>query len=207
MSTHNASARNLSLPLRKPVSSARPSGTRPPLLWHALTTHPKHEAMAQTGLENSGFETYLPRHRVVRRWSDRKKTAEALLFPGYLFCRFARHDKLSVLQSPSVRSIVSVGRDPVPVDDAEIDSLRQLISTGRAVDVCPYIQVGRAVRIERGPFRSLRGVILRADESWRVVVSVEALGCSAAIELDADQLAPDRSAWAPQHRLALTASS
>jgi len=159
--------------------------------WYALTVHPKHEQLAQRGLSHQDLETYVPIHRVQRRWSDRNKDLTMVLFPGYVFCRFATHDKLRVLTSPSVRSIVSVGRDPLPVDDAEISSIRALVASGRPVDVCPYIRVGQPVRITHGPMSSLRGIVTRTNDSWRVIVSVEALGCSIAVEVDADQLSPD----------------
>lgn len=159
--------------------------------WFALTIHPKHENLAERGLRHQGFEAYLPVHRVRRQWSDRAKELAMVLFPGYLFCRFDATDKLRVLTSPGVRSIVSVGRDPLPVDDSEIESIQALLGSGRPVDVCPYIRIGQHVRIAQGPFESIRGVIARVKDTWRVVVSVEALGCSVAVELDADQLRPE----------------
>jgi transcription antitermination factor NusG len=91
-----------------------------------------------------------------------------------------------------VRGIVRNGREPIPVDDAEIASIRTLIASGKPIDVCPFLRVGQHVRISHGPFESVRGVILRSDNNWRVVVSVEALGCSVSVEVDADQLLPEK---------------
>ena len=125
-----------------------------------------------------------------RRWSDRVKDADVILFPGYLFCRFSAVDKLRVMISPSVRGIVSTGRNPIAVDDSEVSSVRALIATGRPIDVCPFLRIGQHVRIQQGPFASVRGVIIRAQDNWRVVVSVAALGCSASIEVDADLIEP-----------------
>jgi transcription antitermination factor NusG len=160
--------------------------------WFALTVHPKHEHLAERGLRHQGFEVYLPLHRSRRRWSDRTKTLDMVLFPGYVFCRFQPQDKLRIMTSPSVRGIVRTGRDPVPVDDAEIASIRSLIASGRPIDLCPFLRVGQHVRINHGPLESVRGVILRSDDNWRVVVSVEALGCSVSVEVDADQLSADK---------------
>ena len=159
--------------------------------WFALTVHPKHEQLAERGLKNHGFEAYLPVHRLRRQWSDRRKDLDMVLFPGYVFCRFDPAHKLRVLQSPAVRSIVSSGREPLPVDEAEISSVRAVIASGRPVDLCPYMRVGQGVRVRSGPFEAVRGVIARVKDSWRVVVSVEALGCSVAVEVDADQVTPE----------------
>jgi transcription antitermination factor NusG len=163
-----------------------------PFPWFALRTHPKHEHVAERGLQVQGFETYLPVHSVRRRWSDRVKILETVLFPGYVFCRFRWQDKLRAVTSPAIRSIVSVGRDPLPVEKSELDAIRAVIASGRPVDLCPYLRVGEQVRITHGPFTSVRGVIVRARDNWRVVVSVEALGCSVSVEVDAGDVLPDR---------------
>lgn len=159
--------------------------------WFALTVRPNHERTAERGLLNQGFEAFLPTQRVRRRWSDRTKEIDAVLFPGYVFCRFALLDRLRILNSPGVRSIAGLGRDPAPVDDAEISAVRALISTGRLITPWPYFRIGQRVIIDHGPLASLRGVVVRAKDSWRVVVSVDALTCSIAIEVDFDMLVPD----------------
>jgi transcription antitermination factor NusG len=120
-----------------------------------------------------------------------------VLFPGYVFCRFDTLAKLQVLTSPAVRSVVSLGRDPVPVDETEIAGIQALVASGKPVAICPYLRVGEYVRIQHGLFASVRGVILRAQENWRVVVSVEALGCSVSVEVDADQVLPERKSPQP----------
>jgi transcriptional antiterminator RfaH len=160
--------------------------------WFALLTQPKHEHAAERGLRAQGFETYLPVHNVKRRWSDRVKIVHTVLFPGYVFCRFSSRDKLRALTSPAIRGIVSVGRDPVPVDESEIAAIHAVIAAGRPVDLCPYLRVGEHVRITHGPFTSVRGVIVRTQDNWRVVVSVEALGCSVSVEVDSGDIQPDR---------------
>jgi transcription antitermination factor NusG len=159
--------------------------------WFALTVRPNHEQSAARGLGNQGLETYLPVHRVRRRWSDRIKESDAVLFPGYVFCRFGQPDKLRVLQSPGVRSIVGHGKQPAPVEDDEITAVRALIATGATISPWPYLRIGQNVRIEHGPLAHLRGVILRAKNAWRMVVSVDALGSSVAVEVDNDMISPD----------------
>jgi transcription antitermination factor NusG len=164
--------------------------------WFAVTVHPKHEYLAERALKYQGLETYLPVRRVQRQWSDRRKQLDAVLFPGYLFCRFESRDKLRVMQSPGVRGIVSAGRDPLPVEESELASIRALIASGRPLGVYPYVCAGQRVRISGGPLDSVRGVIQRvkkhAHDVWRVVVSVETLGYSVCVEVDADQIVPDK---------------
>jgi len=161
--------------------------------WFAIRVRPKHEKAAAISLGRQGFEEFVPVHRVRRRWSDRVKDVDAVLFPGYIFCRFPRHDRLRVLNSPSVESIVGFGKTDIPVDDAEIHAVRTLVASGRPLAPWPFLRIGQNVAIESGPLAGVRGVVLRDPDSWRVVVSVEALDRSIAVEVDRDVISLERS--------------
>jgi transcription antitermination factor NusG len=167
------------------------------LSWFAIRVRPKHEKAAAVNLGRQGFEEYVPVHRVRRRWSDRVKELDAVLFPGYIFCRFPRHDRLRVLNSPSVESIVGFGKTDIPVDDAEIQAVRALVASGRPLAPWPFLRIGQNVAIDSGPLAGLRGVVLRDQDSWRVVVSVEALDRSVAVQVDRDMIDPESSLLLP----------
>jgi transcriptional antiterminator RfaH len=159
--------------------------------WFALTTRPNHEHAATQGLSNQGLEAYLPVYRSRKHWSDRVRESDAVLFPGYVFCRFGLREKLRVLQAPGVRSIVGSGKQPVAVEDDEISAVRAVLSLGRTIAPWPFLRIGQSVIIEHGPLAPLRGIILRTKGAWRVVVSVEALGSSISVEVDGDTLSLD----------------
>jgi transcription antitermination factor NusG len=156
--------------------------------WFALRVRPKHEKTVATNLSKLGFDGYLPIHQVRRRWSDRVKLLDTPLFPGYLFCRFAYSDRLRVLNSPGVESIVGFGKTDVPVEDSEIAAVRTLVASGKPLAHLPFLRIGQNVVIERGPLAGIRGVVLRDESAWRVVVSVEALDRSIAVEVDREVL-------------------
>ena len=156
--------------------------------WFALRVRPKHERAVATNLSTLGFDEYVPLQKVRRRWSDRVKILEAPLFPGYIFCRFTYAERLRVLNSPGVESVVGFGKTDVPVEDSEIDALRILVATGKPLAHLPFLRIGQSVQIERGPLAGIRGVVLRDETAWRVVVSVEALDRSIAVEVDREVL-------------------
>lgn len=138
-----------------------------------------------------GGEDFLPLYRSRRRWSDRLKEIELPLFAGYVFCRFAPEERVPVLRTPGVRSIVTFDGRPAPVSEEEVAAMRQAVGSGLPVQPWPFLRAGQPVRIERGPLSGLCGVLVRAKDSWRVVVSVELLQRSVAIEVDRDTLAFD----------------
>ena len=164
--------------------------------WYAVTVKPRHEKSAALGLASQGFEPLSPTYRAKRRWSDRIKDVDFPLFAGYVFCRFSSEERVHVLMTAGVTSIVGFGRTPAAVDEGEIDSLRTIASSGLPARPWPYLRAGQRVRVEEGCLQGLTGTLLRERDLWRVVVNVELLQRSVAVEVDrsAIRAVPERIA-------------
>jgi transcription antitermination factor NusG len=152
--------------------------------WFALQTRYRSENLVATQLRGKGYEPFLPVCKSRRRWSDRVKELELPLFPGYLFCRFNPLDRLPILVTPGVLQIVGTGKNPIPVDDAEIAAIQITIQSGVARQPWPFPQVGQRVRVEYGPLHGLEGILLSFKGSHRLVLSVTLLQRSVAVEID-----------------------
>jgi transcription antitermination factor NusG len=152
--------------------------------WFALTTKPRHEKSAARILLNKGLEPFLPLCPSRRHWSDRVKSVDLPLFPGYVFCRFDYERRLTVLTTPGVTSIIGFDNAPTPVSDEEIDRIRTIVASGLPAQPWPYIHVGEAVRIDCGSLAGLHGVLIREKDALRVVVTVEMLRRAVAVEID-----------------------
>jgi transcription antitermination factor NusG len=162
--------------------------------WFALTVKPRHEKAAARNLRLRGLEDVLPLQRVRRPWSDRMQPVDLPIFPGYVFCRFSYAERLHALNTPGVTSIVGFGHEDAPIADAEIGALRALMASGWPLSPWPYLRIGEAVRIERGALEGVRGTLLREKNPWRIVVNVELLQRSVAVEIDRDLVSPWRRA-------------
>ena len=159
--------------------------------WYAIRVRSKFENAAFAGLTGRGYEAFLPLCRSRRRWSDRVKELDLPLFPGYLFCRFDAQDRLlPILTAPGVVAIVGVGKIPVSIDEREIADIRAILRSGLAAHACPYVGVGSRVRIEEGPLAGLEGFVTNTDKVLRLIVSVNLLQRSVAVEIDRDCLRP-----------------
>ena len=162
----------------------------PQLRWHALTATHKHERTACNHLLNKGLEGFWPVCRARRHWSDRIKQLDVALFPGYLFCRFPPLARASVLSTPGVTSIVSFGKLPGIVEDDEIAAIRTILASGLPAQPWPYLQAGQRVRIEQGCLQGLTATLVRCRDEFRVVVNVELLQRSVAVEIDRNLIRP-----------------
>src|ERR1700741_2794746 len=154
------------------------------LPWFALQTRYRYEQFVANHLRGSGYGGFLPVSRSRRQWSDRLKEFEVPLFPGYLFCRFNPLDRLPILTTVGVIQIVGTGKNPIPVDDAEIAAIQITPQSGVARQPWPFPQVGQRVRVEDGPLHGLEGILLSFKGSHRLVLSVTLLQRSVAVEID-----------------------
>ena len=157
--------------------------------WYALTVMPQHEKSVSAALRNKGLEQFLPLYSSRRSWSDRIKELELPLFPGYVFCRFPFEDRVSVLRTLGVNSIVKFGNEPAPIPDKEIDDIKTMVASRLPLSPWPYRKVGQKVRIIDGPLRDVEGILLRVKGSWRLVLSVFLLQCSVTVEIDSNSVA------------------
>ncbi len=160
--------------------------------WYAAYTCTHHERRVAQQLAERHVENFLPLYRSVRRWKDRRKELQLALFPGYVFVHMDVRDRLQVLQLPGVVNLVSFGGVPAPLPDNEIEILRQGSANPGRITPHPYLKVGRRVRVSSGPFAGTEGILVRRRDGCRVVVSIDLLMRSVAIEVDEADIAATR---------------
>jgi transcription antitermination factor NusG len=158
--------------------------------WYAACTYPRHEKLVARQLQERHIESFLPLYRDVRRWKDRRKELEMVLFPGYVFTRLDLRDRLRVLQLQGITRFVCFYGKPAPLPEQEIEALRRGLSQGIYAKSHPYLKVGRRVRVVHGPLTGAQGILIRTKERCRVVISMDAIQQSVALEVDATDVMP-----------------
>jgi transcription antitermination factor NusG len=119
------------------------------------------------------------------------KEVEAPLFKGYTFCRFDASQRLPILTTPGVVSIVgNTCSGPIAVDERELASVRNMVSSGAVVGPWPFLREGQFVSVERGPLSGVEGIIISFKGQYRLIVSVSLLQRSVAVEIDRDWVQP-----------------
>ena len=153
--------------------------------WYAVCTRHQHERVAARILMDKAFEVFLPLYKARRKWQDRIKEISVPLFPGYLFVREGLDRWLQILSTAGVSSIVSCGGRPAAIPFSEIEAVRQIVESTLRVEPHPFLKSGDWVRVKYGPIAGVEGILLRKKNAARLVLSVEMLGKSAAVEVDA----------------------
>ncbi len=170
--------------------------------WHVLWTRSHCEQLVHDQLVGKQFELFLPK---IDAWSRSRIAGTrcvpgAPLFPGYLFLRHGL-DKESYLEVRKARGLVAVLGDRwdrlAVLPEPEIEAIRRTVHSRLPARAHPYLREGRRVRITRGPLTDIEGILVRLDKMNRglVVLSVELLQRSVAVEVDCTAVEPVAGAW------------
>jgi len=159
--------------------------------WFAVYTTCRHEKRIAQHLSQRAIEHYLPLYRSDRKWRDGSKvTLELPLFPSYIFVRIKRSERVSVLSVPGALAVVGgTGGEPAPLPDSAIEALRIGLREHR-IEPHPLLRVGQSARIRSGAFAGMEGVVIRKKNGFRVVLTIEQIMQSIAVEVDEDDLEP-----------------
>jgi transcription antitermination factor NusG len=158
--------------------------------WFALRVKSNFERTVAAVVHYKGFEEFLPLYRSCHRWSDRLKSVELPLFPGYIFCRIDPSFRLPILTIPGALHFIGVGKVPVPIDDSEIAAIQKAMESGLPAEPWEYLNVGQLVRLDYGPLAGLEGILIETRKQFRIVVSVSLLQRSVAVEIERSWVTP-----------------
>jgi transcriptional antiterminator NusG len=158
------------------------------LPWFALKVRTRSEPVAASVLQNRGYDPFCPSYVERRRYKDRTKAIENVIFPGYLFCRFDLRQKLSIISSHSVEYLVGVAGVPSEISDRDICNIRRAVEAGARP--APYLSVGDRVRVEFGVLAGMEGILSRRASGDRLVISIDLLQRSVSLEVSQDQVRP-----------------
>jgi transcription antitermination factor NusG len=159
--------------------------------WFAVYTTCRHEKRVAEHFAHRGIEYYLPLYRSQRKWKDGSRVILSLpLFPGYVFAHICRMERVPVLQVPGVLWVVGKsGSQPTPLPEFEIETLRAALDPLR-VEPYPMLTAGQRVRIQAGPLAGIEGIVVRRQNSFRIVITLELIMQSIAVEVNAEDLEP-----------------
>lgn len=158
--------------------------------WWALYTRHQHEKSVAEALEAKKFEVFLPLYESMRRWKDRKKLISLPLFPCYVFVKGSLDRKLQVMTTPGIHMILCRGERVASIPEAEIDAIQRAVQGRFRVEPHPFLKCGERVRVVKGSLEGVEGILLRKKNWHRLVLSVDMLAQSVAVEIDSSDVEP-----------------
>lgn len=162
----------------------------PTMNWFALHVRSRHEKTVFSQLEAKDQDVFLPLYSVKSKWGSRWRVSALPLFPGYVFCRFDPAIRYSVLATSGVIDIVRFGSEPAPIGEAEIQAVQMIVNSSVPAEPYPALVKGQRVMMTGGPLNGITGTLTNVRNSLRLVVSVDLLCRSVAVEIDREWIVP-----------------
>jgi transcription antitermination factor NusG len=173
---------------RRDAIATSPSELDPGSKWFAAYTATHHEKHVHQQLADRRVESFLPVYRTCREWKKRvPEDVELPLFPNYVFVRISRAQRGVVLGTPGIYSLVGSSHNAWELPKREIEALREGIKE-RKIEPHQYLVVGEKVRVKSGLLAGLEGVVVRRKNNLQMILSLDQIMQSVAIEVDASEL-------------------
>jgi transcription antitermination factor NusG len=162
------------------------------MLWYAGYTASRHEKRVAEHFAQRGVEHFLPLYETIHRWNNGRHRVQLPLFPGYIFVRIALLDRLRVIEVPGFVRLVGFNGLPYPLPEADINRMKEALNKGVLAEPYPYLTAGTRVEIRNGPMQGMTGILLRRQNKCRVVISVDLIMRSMAVQVEAGDVVPVR---------------
>lgn len=175
------------------VNSSSQAGGCPPLVrkmeqpkWYAMRSAYCREMKARELLQNEGIECYVPVKVVKVERSGTEVTKNVPLIHNLIFVRTTREkmDPWKQLheEDASLRYMIDKStRRPMVVSEKAMDDFIRVTQSSQSDELVVLdhpevvLEKGQRVEIIEGPFKGVRGHVLRIRRDRRVVVSIEGL--------------------------------
>ncbi|HZV69381.1 MAG TPA: UpxY family transcription antiterminator [Saprospiraceae bacterium] len=143
--------------------------------WYAIYTKSRFEKKVHRDLQQSKYQVFLPLVKEIKKWSDRIKTVNVPLLPGYVFVKLDKQNIPKLFYYPGVVRLVSFESKPCEIREEEIRLLKEITSHGFPVQQAVPCDVGDNVRIVRGPLQGWEGKVETKKGQSRIVFQIASI--------------------------------
>lgn len=144
--------------------------------WYAVYTKPRWEKKVASLLEAQGIEYYCPLNKVVKQWSDRKKTVLEPLFKSYVFVQVEEKQKWDLLKINGIVNYVHWLGKPAKIKESEIETVKKFLNEFSGVEVVDETSpIHSKVKIKHGVLMNYRGILMEVSGN-KAIVKIESMG-------------------------------
>ena len=131
-----------------------------------------------------GIDYYLPLRSETKIYQRRKVSVEKPMFPGYFFTSFDGKQRVLLLESNHILSIL----EPSSEDALrhQLEQIRLALSVDSTLGAVAAVSEGRRVRIRGGIFMGIEGVVESTQKVTSVRLNVDMIGQAVSVEVDRD---------------------
>lgn len=154
--------------------------------WYPVYTNPRAEKKAYEALISKGINVYLPLHRQLKQWSDRRKWVEEPFLKSYLFVNIAEQEQADVLMTKGISRFLYFSGKPAVMPDKQINELKLLMASPYELEITEEdLQPGEKIIIKAGALKGMTGEVISRRSQRQLILRLESIGCSIIVNVTA----------------------
>ncbi|MBU2019034.1 MAG: UpxY family transcription antiterminator [Bacteroidetes bacterium] len=159
--------------------------------WYVLCTRSRFEKKLADQLEKHKIDYYLPTRIERKKWSDRWKNVETVLFPGYLFVQMNESNRYQILNSAgAVRFLYFAGKYAT-LSRLDVKMINHALDDSQELEVVDSeLYEGQEVKITSGPFKGFDAKLVHHNGKGKLLLEVKAIAQGVLIEIGNAKIKP-----------------
>jgi transcription antitermination factor NusG len=154
--------------------------------WLVFYTKSRAEKKTLDYLIKFGFDAWLPTHKVLRQWSDRKKKVEVPLFNSYIFVNDIEANIAEILKVPGVSWNIRHNGKPAVLRHTELETIQRFIESGLTLEigsVQDFVK-GDQVKVMDGPMKGAIGYYSNEYNDQKFTIELESIDQVLKVSID-----------------------
>jgi transcription antitermination factor NusG len=159
-------------------------------IWTPIRTKPRQEKKLARYCAANNIPYYLPLIQKTHSYGNRKAAFSSPMFSGYVFCRIneALFSKLQLSNAIVYKIAIDEQAERILIQELKAIRVFERISNSCAIEISPELVTGTPVEITRGLFQGITGIVQCRRNKLMLIISIELLGQTAAVEINASDL-------------------
>lgn len=154
--------------------------------WFVIHTKPRWEKKLADYCYKREINYYLPLQKSIKVYGKRKVIFNKPLFPGYTFVKCTLNDKPILLRSGSIVRFIKVPDELELLND--LNNIYNTLSPDIPVEPHAYVKEGYTVKITKGPYIGVEGIVLDVDNPSEVIVGIHLIQQAVCIKVDPTEM-------------------
>lgn len=151
--------------------------------WWVAHTKSRNEKALAWQMQKKNISYFLPLTEKVYKKSRRVMRSMLPLFSGYVFFCGSEENRLDVLKTNRVASLLEVKNQQHLIN--ELLPMERALQSGAVLAPYNYIKAGQLCKVIAGPLMGIEGLAVSEQNKTRLVLQVDILGKATCLEIDA----------------------
>jgi len=154
--------------------------------WWVAHTKSRNEKALAWQMQKKNISYFLPMAEKVYKKSRRVFRSMLPLFSGYLFFCCEESQRIEVLKTNRVASLIEVKNQEHLVQD--LLPIEKAILSGAELAPFNYIKTGQRCKVIAGPLMGTEGLVTNDQNKTKLVLQIDMLGKATCLEIDSSLL-------------------